>query len=1670
MSKRPSPKVPILISFPGGKISDVGIVGSCVEENTRRQKHGYQEVDAPHEEERNGRVHQSSGPPSSFVFALTNDGRTLGWDTESGDPSHETRACLPGKRLSAIAMHSHMGKTLMYFGTEDGQCRALDVDNCQCETVFKPHPPTSRLKTTTKNSSHSLGCIVTMSAQDGVLATGNSKGQTCIWDVATGRLKRRWNSHKEQAITSIRFDSNEPAADFRTVYTTARDRSVRVWDIRLKNPQVKCWTTHRNTPRDVCVLDSVVYSCAETASQKQQEKSSEIPLKTSVVLPSLNSLEKQLSTNRLFPPNSRINMRDVVRQRLKRLPLWSSALEEQHSRDTKSNTFHPLQKSMLAMMPKSTNGIRPAGEFLVVHDMRSQAVLRELNIVDSSTGLRNISNATLFCSPAKGRRTVLLAGGTAGGRTKACCVSIDTGEMLYDLEMLPTEASCTSLACTKSTSSASQIAMGWADGSFAAWNLDSLSASAEQQNTPWREMQLAGAFQQIDNAAGASQREETLHKLLNDVRKLRSECKLSEASRWSWSTWQDVLNEMIGLSQEAIDVCSKSRSKLSSRELEFGTLTAATAGMIPDAIRLMNMHVRTGISTSDQLAASIMGLLPFEYHFGHGKECVPKVSPMLTIGRESAILIGEKCIQTIKASGRIPREDATAGFIQLLCRCGYIHRALEELAISRSRGLKPGRKVYQALLQALLSSGAKLEEMTNLMNEMMKYNIAPSESEFQMLTDANIVDKRYVAARDWMYKMIDAGCSPEMGRQVALRLLNARIVEHVDGHKERQATLTAKERRAADNEVMSFVVNIVKDCTDLKYILIRILLIIHRDKDAYRLLLKLEHGETVPSNPDINQLVDYVSKNLTPQPEVSISFFEHICWVGGGDVDGSTHAAYMRALLRAHRVDLALKHFTKLEKAGGDVAAVLPAPVYNALLSAFEASDDLIGLKTTWGKMIILGNYDARSYELMMEHYLRVNDQEKTVALYEEFKTTGLEVTPNIVSFVLSVQTDFQNLQLVFGRHAAAKFWIKSITAAISTSTKIAMSAVHRGGFQNAANGPSVILRWAAQVFLAFHQSQMEAQSAQSTATKTINTTKVSLPSLPSLPVNDTEQQFENDDGNIEKDDKAYQESISSLINGLCHDKIREAILAQTLLEVLTNPPPQCYGALIDCLLTTGERERADKVVSKLLIANLTGNGITEAKVETGNTVQRKSNAMSGKILRAEEAEIRKRKERLAQAANTSDILENVIIGLSNGGRVEAALRVACRCMDRGFAMSQKGIWHSMLQGAVSNPQLGSKIWMAMKKSSILIDDAAWTAYIRTKGADSKAALLVLRQMGAQRIVATTDNCSAILEACVAGSNPEGTTMMLKVMHTRSMQIKPAVFCRMIQAAVHDQTQAALEQGIDILQFMRSSGGRPDLLTCQAIFNATAKLGDATSAILLMLQIKDSNESNKKKETPSTAALGSNSRGVRLNNDLCLSYVRSLARGHELATALSFVRLEMCSEGSGVIAGTAVWSTLLEGAARSRDVGKAEEIQGEMQRRGVMPNRMGRRALVLLYSKANKIERALATIAVNKEETEIEWPGLKGAKQIILACCRRLDSVTSKVTTKIALEQICMVFRSTPRNAGRQKMLDLIDIVCTAPASLRARLGVLREPPRRGWGAEDSECLPLIEEMESYLH
>ena len=758
----------------------------------------------------------------------------------------------------------------------------------------------------------------------------------------------------------------------------------------------------------------------------------------------------------------------------------------------------------------------------------------------------------------------------------------------------------------------------------------------------------------------------------------------------------------------------------------------------------------------------------------------------------------------------------------------------------------------------------------------------------------------------------------------------------------------------------------------------------------------------------------------------------------------------MRSLLSASRVAFALKHFAFLSDKADEVA--LPPTVYNALLSAYSSSQDFVSFENTWEKMVANGSVDSHSFELLMGNHIHLNNKSKTLLAYEEFKKTKLISTPKILSFVISVQNNFRELQNVWSSTSAYR-WKQSVTACIQACTRIGMKHLNDNALE--------ILRWGADIYFAFQRKE-EMITKSSVSKDTEENTREGREMKEKV----ISEKLHDNNTNISSDSSGanYINAVTDMINCLCHNRIREAPLAQKMLKTMKQPPPQCYGSLIDCFLTSGEYDLADRIVTELLEEHLGGGALPITGQNNG--IRKKLRAMSAKIIQNEKLETEISRKRLSNAANNSKILQNVITGLANGGRAEAALRVANRCIERGFRLPQKNLWHSILKGAVSKNLLGQKCWNLMKRSAFVPDNETWTAFIRTKGSNSEATLSILRQMRSQRIVLSPENCSAILESQIADSNPEGTSMMLKIMHTRSMQIDQSAFCRMIQVAVSPMVKESLAQGIEILQFMRSSGARPDLRTCKAIFKATAKLGDATTAIMLMLQIQDTNKAKRGKAGGEDKnSTNSKSRIVRIDNDLCMSYVQSLIRGHELVAAIQFVREEMCAVGSGVVAGTAIWSMLLQGCARNHDIGKADEIEKEMKQRGIVSNRMGRCALALLFARFDRIQRALNILSLNELGTKIEWAGLGAAKQLLLAICRRLDKTNSQAVCRTSLLHICLVFRSS----GQQHLSDLVAIAKISPLSIPTRLDALKEPTRRGWGIEDPECSPYIEELENYF-
>ena len=408
---------------------------------------------------------------------------------------------------------------------------------------------------------------------------------------------------------------------------------------------------------------------------------------------------------------------------------------------------------------------------------------------------------------------------------------------------------------------------------------------------------------------------------------------------------------------------------------------------------------------------------------------------------------------------------------------------------------------------------------------------------------------------------------------------------------------------------------------------------------------------------------------------------------------------------------------------------------------------------------------------------------------------------------------------------------------------------------------------------------------------------------------------------------------IKDLVFALCNERIREPFLAESIISSLTNPPASCFGCLIDCLLMTGKHALADAIVTELLSKHLP----REAKKSSNSLPKRrKSNAMSASILREEERSAHEAKQKMCNAASKANsVVANVLIGLAHGRRAKSALRVAKRGIARGFKLPQAGVWHAILNAAVGNTELGEQCWELVEKSGFHPTAETWTAFIQTKSLDADGAadaLKKLHRMQQKKITITPDVCSAVLEHCVAGGNHDGTSKLLKIMKSRSMMISHEVFNRMIQEAVKsgaksNDHKAALEQGMDILHFARSSGVRPDFAQLQGnhelhrqarrcIYSDNA---DDTGTRICCAG-KRNNRRNKIGEG-SNESSGSAHQTLFIDSDLCLDYVRSLSRGMEVSVAMDFVKSTMCAEGSGLVAGSAVWSS-------ARRCAKSHDLEG----------------------------------------------------------------------------------------------------------------------------------------------
>ena len=93
---------------------------------------------------------------------------------------------------------------------------------------------------------HKVGVLsADLSPDERLTASGDYAGNVLIWDVASGRLRRRLN-HGCQEVTAVKF-----SPDGRKLATTGMDQVIRLWDTE-KWTKVAHWTGHTAT---ICDLD-----------------------------------------------------------------------------------------------------------------------------------------------------------------------------------------------------------------------------------------------------------------------------------------------------------------------------------------------------------------------------------------------------------------------------------------------------------------------------------------------------------------------------------------------------------------------------------------------------------------------------------------------------------------------------------------------------------------------------------------------------------------------------------------------------------------------------------------------------------------------------------------------------------------------------------------------------------------------------------------------------------------------------------------------------------------------------------------------------------------------------------------------------------------------------------------------------------------------------------------------------------------------------------------------------------------------------------------------------------------------------------------------------------------------------------------------------------------------
>ena len=166
-----STRVASCVHIPAGEISSRPIRDVAVDLDSRRAG-----LEAVHEE-------AAAPGVAAHVFALTEDGRTFGWDSSTGELTHETRPCIPGQRMACVEIYSSGGESRLFCGTEHGQVVSLIFILRNVWRSSNPVHPQPEMEASSLElisvSSLFFPCTVTLWDQA-------INGEICVWDVGSG--------------------------------------------------------------------------------------------------------------------------------------------------------------------------------------------------------------------------------------------------------------------------------------------------------------------------------------------------------------------------------------------------------------------------------------------------------------------------------------------------------------------------------------------------------------------------------------------------------------------------------------------------------------------------------------------------------------------------------------------------------------------------------------------------------------------------------------------------------------------------------------------------------------------------------------------------------------------------------------------------------------------------------------------------------------------------------------------------------------------------------------------------------------------------------------------------------------------------------------------------------------------------------------------------------------------------------------------------------------------------------------------------------------------------------------------------------------------------------------------------------------------------------------------